>query len=534
MKRFLASLLVLAAVLVAAPSPAHAKGFVPISGAGSTWSFNALDDWRRNVAQFGITVNFAASGSTDGRNQFREGKVDFAVSEIPYGMTDPGAGGDPPPPNRELAYMPIVAGGTAFMYNLKIGGQRVTNLRLSGENVTKIFTGVITSWDDPAIKEDNPQLALPKRDIIPVFRSDGSGTSAQFTLWMSKQHPQLWSSFCTKVGRPATCGMTSQYPKYGKAVGQGGSLGVAGYVSQNHAEGAITYVEYSYAINQNFPVAKVLNKSRYYVEPTADAVAVALTNAEINTDLTQKLDNVYNSPDERAYPLSSYSYMILPLRTGQGGLTEDKGYTLSEFSYYFLCEGQRQVGELGYSPLPINLVRAGLTQVARVPGAEQNKVTDISKCNNPTFSKEGVNTLVATAPKPPPCDAFGKTQCETGTGGLKKTKTVLTKPQGTVGGRAGGTGTTGGTGGSGAGTNPQATGTAGPGGTGAGGDGAVAGGSGDGSGGDAGAIPVALAADTGWRLRHTLMVLLGLLLVMVVVGPPLISKRLGRGGGEAG
>ena len=77
--------------------------------------------------------------------------------------------------------MPIVAGGTSFMYNLKIGGKRVTNLRLSGETLAKIFTGGITTWNDPAIEADNPGSTLPARKIVPVVRSDGSGTTAQLT-----------------------------------------------------------------------------------------------------------------------------------------------------------------------------------------------------------------------------------------------------------------------------------------------------------------------------------------------------------------
>ncbi len=187
------------------------------------------------------------------------------------------------------AYMPIVAGGTAFMYHLTIGGKRVTNLRLSGAVITRIFTGAITNWNDPAIQSDNPGLAMPDKAIVPVVRSDGSGSSAQFTLWMSKQHGDAW-----------TAGMRSQFPTPANGKAQSGSSGVAGYVSQGYGEGAITYVEYSYALEAGFPVAKVLNAADYYVEPTADSVAVALLQAQINNDpsspdyLTQILDGVYN------------------------------------------------------------------------------------------------------------------------------------------------------------------------------------------------------------------------------------------------
>jgi phosphate transport system substrate-binding protein len=182
------AVLAIVAVTQALLAPtAGAAGYVPISGSGSTWSSNALDGWRRNVSNnYGITVNFSANGSTGGRTDFRAGLVDFAVSEIPYGLTDGGVL-DPNPP-RKFGYMPIVAGGTSFMYNLKVGNKRVTNLRLSGDTLTKIFTQQITKWDDPAIKADNPSLGLPSRTIVPVVRSDGSGTTAQFTAYMASQY----------------------------------------------------------------------------------------------------------------------------------------------------------------------------------------------------------------------------------------------------------------------------------------------------------------------------------------------------------
>ncbi|MFM8773804.1 MAG: phosphate ABC transporter substrate-binding protein PstS, partial [Actinomycetota bacterium] len=394
-------------VLVA--SPAQASSYVPVTGAGSTWSANAMDQWRRNVNQYGMRIDYQASGSSDGRNQFRNGTVDFAVSEIPYGLKDGNV--VDPLPTRPFAYMPIVAGGTAFMYNLKIGPNRVNQLRLSGETIAKIFTGVITKWDDPAIKADNPGLPLPALKVVPVVRSDGSGTTAQFTAWMAAQHPDIWNAYCQKVGRGTPCGFTSNFPSGPGFVAQSGSLGVSGYVKQDQSVGAITYVEYSYAKAAGFPAAKVLNKSGFYVLPTAEAVAVGLLGATINRDLTSNLSNVYNSTDKRAYPLSSYSYMVIPT-TLDNGFSNEKGNTLADFSYYFLCQGQQQADALGYSPLPINLVKAGLDQVKRIPGVVVENI-DISKCSNPTFSADGTNTLAKTAPQPPACDAKGPTQCGT-------------------------------------------------------------------------------------------------------------------------
>jgi ABC-type phosphate transport system substrate-binding protein len=141
-----AVLVVVAGMLaVLAPGAGAEPSFVPISGSGSTWSLNALDQWRRNVTSlYGLTINYSPNGSTNGRTDFRAGLVDYAVSEIPYGLTDGGV--LDPAPKRAFGYMPIVAGGTAFMYNLKIGNSRVTNLRLSGETLAKIFTQRITRW----------------------------------------------------------------------------------------------------------------------------------------------------------------------------------------------------------------------------------------------------------------------------------------------------------------------------------------------------------------------------------------------------
>lgn len=504
---------------------AAADDYVPISGAGSTWSQNALDQWRRNVNQYGMQVNYQGTGSSDGRNQFRNGTVDFAVSEIPYGLTDGGV--KDLPPERKYAYMPIVAGGTAFMYNLKIGGKRVTNLRLSGENIARIFTGVAKTWNDPRIAADNPGLTLPSRRIVPVVRSDGSGTTAQLTTYFSKRYQGLWDPYCKKAGRPTPCGVTSSYPVVSGSgfTAQSGSLGVAGYVSQEQNEGTITYVEYSYALNADYPVVKMLNKKGYYVEPTANNVAVGLLGARINDTpsssnyLTQILDGVYDNPDARSYPLSSYSYMVIPTATG-GSFNSTKGKTLGAFAYYFLCEGQRQAPVLGYSPLPINLVKAGIAQVKKIPGVNVKSV-DISKCNNPTFSKSGKNTLVAEAPFPPACDKAGKTQCATGTGGAKAPTAV--KP-----GTGGDPGTEGGT------SNTPGAGTAGdaP-------PGSVSGTTIDPDTGEVittaavtgdqvAATPQNLGSGFSSSMQAVLMTIAGVVLLLVVLLPPLLGQYLAR------
>ncbi|MFB2583525.1 phosphate ABC transporter substrate-binding protein PstS [Herbiconiux liukaitaii] len=533
-----AALMMIAAALVAvvatgtgAAAPAFAEDpYVSISGTGSTWSQNALDQWRKNVASnYGMTVNYSGVGSSAGRQDFINGTVDFAVSEIPF-QPAPEDGSPAETPPNGYAYMPIVAGGTSFMYNLKIGGKRVTNLRLSGENITKIFTGAITKWNDPALVADNPGLAMPDQGIVPVVRSDGSGSTAQFTLWMSKQYPALWSAYSGRTG------LTSQYPATSTMKSQNGSLGVAGYVSQGYGEGSITYVEYSYAKNSGFPVAKVLNTAGYYVEPKATSVAVALLQAQINEQvgspdyLTQILDGVYNNADARSYPLSSYSYMIVPTAVA-GIFTEEKGRTLGAFARYMLCEGQQQADTLGYSPLPMNLVLAGSAQIARIPGAGSSGI-DPNACNNPTFSpgdSPSSNQLAATAPQPAECDKQGPNQCTTGTGGaVEETPVTGTGSGGSSSDAPGAAGASAGAGAA-AGATAGAAAAAGTapvydengalisGGT------AVAG--------AAVSSPFTLA-DSGMGPQQWLMVAAGVLLLVAVVVPPLVSRRLKHGGGS--
>ncbi|WP_328671070.1 phosphate ABC transporter substrate-binding protein PstS [Streptomyces sp. NBC_00328] len=564
----LGALLGVIAALLAGPlaAPAAADSYTPISGAGSTWAENAVDEWRRAVNQYGMRISYAGTGSSDGRRQFLSGTVDFAVSDIPFQTHPTDGSAAERPASGSYAYMPIVAGGTVFMYHLTVNGKRVTNLRLSGDVVTKIFTGVIKTWDDPVIKADNPGLQLPHRTIVPVVRSDGSGSTAQFTMWMANQHKSLWQSYCRRVGRSGACGQTSYYPTVPGMIAQSGDLGVAGYVAQNYGEGAIGYVNYSYALNAHYPVAKVLNHAGYYTEPTPQNVAVSLLKAKINTDrssadyLTQKLDGVYNDSDRRNYPLSSYSYMILPLKV-QGTFTKAKGKTLGAFSYYFMCQGQQQAPSLGYSPLPINLVKAGFDQIRRIPGVQAQSI-NLKGCNNPTFSNDGHNKLADTAPYPAACDKKGAPACATGSGGAKAGGS--TGGSGSTGGTSGGSASGGSTGGSANGGTTGGSsgggGTAAGGGTGGSAEPVVdpdtgqtlspgtSGGSGSGSsggsgGGDGGtgalndtialAQPVSVAGSQGWTGTQTLMLIAAFLVLGLVLLPSVVSRAIaGRGAGK--
>lgn len=462
--------------VVPSASALPAASYVTIAGAGSTWAQPAINTWVSDVAQNGLTVNYNGVGSTSGRQEFKQGTVNFGASEIPYAVSDMNGQTDTPP-TRGYAYMPDVAGGTVFMYNLKVGPNRVTNLRLSGNTIADMFTGKIQFWDDPEIKADNPDIALPHIQIIPVVRSDGSGATADFTQWILATDPSAWHFYCGQVGAN-NCIQTSAWPPdpHDPAmVAQSGDTGVSGFVAQNSSNGAIGYTQYSYAITSGFPVALVLNAAGYYTEPTPQNVAVSLLQAQINTDpssplyLTQNLSNVYTDPDPRTYELSAYSYFILPTDTSNS-LTSNQGYSLGAFGGYGLCQGQQQVDTIGYSALPINLVIAGYQQLGKIPGAVEPTTSQsfIQSCNNPTFDGSdtpGHNKLAETAPQPAACDKKGPVQCTTATGGAPGSGGAAGTPGSTSGG-TGGTNGTGGTSGGGTGGTSGTKGTGSTGGTG--------------------------------------------------------------------
>ena len=568
----------------AAAAATPAASYAPITGAGSTWAYPAIHAWIDNMNQFGISVNYQPNGSSSGRTFFAGGQADWAASEIPYGVVD-GANTDSPPA-RGFVYAPDVAGGTTLMYNLQINGQRVTNLRLSGPTVAGIFTNKITTWNNPAIKADNPGLKLPDLAITPVVRSDGSGATADFTQWMLATDPSAWQAYCRAVGRNP-CTQTSTYPVQGGTamIGQPGDPGVATYVAQSSSNGAIGYVEYSWALQEGFPVAKLLNAAGYYTLPSPGHVAVSLLQDQINTNagdpstyLTQNLSKVYTNTDPRNYELSAYSYFILPTDLSHG-MTDNKGYTIGTFGQYALCLGQSQVDVLGYSALPINLVEDGLAQLRKIPGSAVPAETSaaIAQCHNPTFSTNGTNTLAAHDPQPLPCDKQGATQCAPGVQEPSETGvSIIVTSGGATGGGATGGGTNGGrtTGGgkTGGGANgggvsgpassaPAGTGTTGTGqncdpntgvctpaggsttgaaggasatgsgSTGATGNGEVGGGStGSQTGSDQAAsdTPISLAGNDGDGVQVALMALAAGLLFLLSVVPPLLAQAARR------
>ncbi len=403
-------------------SPAGAAGNALIQGSGSSWSENAVNQWVADVASQGIQTVYTPDGDAQGRQDFANKVSDFAVTSEGYQGVDPLTGVSDTSQGRPYAYLPIASGGTSFPYQIRIDGQQVQTLRLSGETLAKIFTNQITNWDNPEITADNNGQALPSLPITPVVQSEGSGATEQLTNYFATEFPSIWQPF---AGQP---GATEYFPRQGDEIAQNGSNSAMNYVASSQANGSISYVEYSFALSVNYPVVKVLNSAGYYTLPTQYNVAVALEAAQINMDpsspdyLLQNLTNVYTDPDPRTYPLSSYVYMIEPTGTypsPESQETTAKRQSIADFAYYAICQGQKEIGPIGYSSLPVNLVEAGFGQINKLQTADPGVVLtneNIMTCDNPTFVEGQPNTnyLAEIAPLPPACDKVGAGPCAAG------------------------------------------------------------------------------------------------------------------------
>jgi phosphate transport system substrate-binding protein len=549
-----------------------------INGSGSSWAANAIDLWIYNVkASEGLQVVFTDSGSAQGRTDFRNYTNDFGVSDIGFQGTDPRTGTNdsacqntstnPPSDCRAYVYLPIVAGGTTFPYQIRVAGRLVDSLRLSGETLAKIFTNQITNWDDPAIAKDNnghfylagggEVSALPSLPIIPVVHSEGSGSTAMFTMYLDTLFPSLWRPFASIPSSTAAgSGFTEYWPRQGSQIAQNGSDGIINYVTSAAANGSIGFDEYSYALDtqcsgcgpNGWPVALVENSAGYFTAPTQYNVAVALTKAQINMNkgspnyLLQNLSQVYTNPDKRTYPLSSYSYMIIPTSSTDQTMSTPKRQTLADFIDWSICGGQAEMGQAGYSPLPINLAQASFAQMDKLHSADKSvqiSTLNIAKdCNNPTFwaGHPDGNYLAEIAPNPASCDQSGQGPCTAadavGARGNPKngkappapTSSSSTSPS------SGTTGSTSPSPGSSSGTSSD---------TGAGGTGTT---SDDGTGGTGSSealvgTPTSLAASEGTGYGGWLAALAALEVLLLLAIPPIIVRRrqgrgFGRGSGK--
>ena len=299
-----------------------------VNGAGSTFIYPIISKW---FSEYGkthkdIEFNYQSIGSGGGIKQVLAQTVDFGATDAPMSDEELKQAKTP------IDHIPAILGAVTVAYNVK---GIDSGLKLDGDAIAKIFLGTITKWNDPVIAKLNPKLKLPATDILVVRRADGSGTTFVYTTFLSAVSPD----FKAKIG----AGKNVTWPA---GVGAKGNEGITALVSQT--DGAIGYVELAYAIQNKLNVASVKNAKGEFIAPNVDAIsksAAAIKDAKGDLRIS-----VINSDAKGAYPISSFSWLLLPNDPNSAAVKEMK-----KFITCAMKDGQKMAPELQYAPLPKKL-----------------------------------------------------------------------------------------------------------------------------------------------------------------------------------
>jgi phosphate transport system substrate-binding protein len=337
-KRLAATLAALGVATVAVAAMAgtsSAKSTASLTGAGSTFVVPLVTTWTQHY--HGATVNYSGIGSGGGISAITARSVDFGASDAPLTPDQASA-------CRGCVQIPWAFSATSIPYNVSGVGY---GLKLTGTVIAGIYGGSIKYWDNPAIKKINKGVKLPHEKIVPIYRSDGSGTSYNFTDYLSHVS-KAWKS---SVGR-------GTQPNFPVGVGARGSAGVAAKLQST--PGGITYVDVAYSLKNHFKIAKVLNRGGKYQLPGLKQIQAA-------ADSIRKLHNSQNAftavdPNPRAknaYPICTFTWVIVPQKTG-------KATELKKFITWALNRGQSYGPKLLFVPVPKSVKQAGLKTLAKV------------------------------------------------------------------------------------------------------------------------------------------------------------------------
>ena len=300
-----------------------------ITGAGSSFIYPVLSKWSADYAgATGNKVNYQSIGSGGGIAQIKAGTVDFGASDAPLKPEELASAG--------LAQIPAVMGGVVPVAN--VPGLQPGALKLDGQTLANIFQGKISKWNDPAIAALNNGLALPDLKITVVHRSDGSGTTFNYTNYLSKVSAD-WKS---KVGE----GTTVQWPA---GIGGKGNEGVAAYVKQ--IRGGVGYVELAYALQNKLAYAQLKNAAGNFVQPSDDSFAAAAASADWASASDFSLV-ITNAPGANAWPITATNFILVRKSSKPGSLKNT-----TDFFRWIYTSGDRQATELDYVPLPDSLVQ---------------------------------------------------------------------------------------------------------------------------------------------------------------------------------
>lgn len=331
----------LAAIVAILASGRCASAQVLINGAGATFPYPLYSKWFDVYTKVNPAVrfNYQSIGSGGGIKQLLNRTVDFGASDAP--MSDAQLAKSPQP----ILHFPTVLGAVVITYNVP----GLTNpLMLTGPVIADIYSGKITNWNAPELKQLNPGAALPDQQIVVCHRSDGSGTSYIFTDYLSKVSPD-WSKGPGK-------GTSVKWPT---GLGGKGNEGVTALVQQT--PGAIGYVELIYAINNKLPFATLRNHDGSWVQPSLSSVtaAAAADASQIPNDFRV---SITDAPGAASYPLSSFTYLLVYTRQTDA----TKGKAVTGFLHWMLTDGQQYAPSLQYATLPPALVAREQAQVSKI------------------------------------------------------------------------------------------------------------------------------------------------------------------------
>lgn len=332
------------AALVGAVVGGQALGQLKLNGAGATFPYVIYSKWFDVYhKKTNIEFNYQSIGSGGGIKQVIEGTVDFGASDA--AMSDAQMKEAQEKRGTEILHIPTVMGAVVVTYNVPGVGK---GLKLTSDAVSGVFLGEITNWNDTRIASVNAGLRLPDMPIIVAHRSDGSGTTAIFTDYLTKTS-KVWEQ---RVGR----GPSVNWPV---GLGGKGNEGVAGLVKQS--EGSIGYVEVAYAVQNSLPYAVLKNRAGNFVEPTFDEVSAAAASSSGNMPEDLRV-SITDATGKNSYPISGFTWLLIYKNMKD----KQKAQALVKFLRWAMTEGQSYARDLYYAPLPKEVIKLCEKKIASV------------------------------------------------------------------------------------------------------------------------------------------------------------------------
>jgi phosphate transport system substrate-binding protein len=328
-------------VLTAAMAVTASAQSIQINGAGATFPYPIYSKWfsEYNKLHPNVEINYQSIGSGGGIRQLTAGTVFFGATDGPMTNDQIFAAG------TRILHVPTVLGGVVPVYEVPgVTGE----LRFTGRILAEIFLGRITKWNDAAIRAVNPGVTLPNLDITVVHRSDGSGTSYIWCDYLAKVSPDHRKTVgvATSVNWPA-------------GVGGKGNEGVAGLVKQT--PGAIGYVEVIYALQNKIPYGSVQNAAGEFVRASTETVSNAALAAARSMPADFRV-SITNAPGKDVYPISSFTWLLFT----ESPKDKARARVMVDFAKWALTTGQQFAPQLGYAPLPKEVVALELQALNRI------------------------------------------------------------------------------------------------------------------------------------------------------------------------